>query len=283
MLKDVLILFVSFNPEKIFFEKVSTLNFAHLIVDNSENTNNYDLPNLCVKELNIHYNGENLGIGKALNMGCEYAISKGYKYVVTMDQDSIITLEIIHNMLEFADTIDMNQVAIISPRHVLQNDLPSVSTDMLQEDYVNSIFTMTSGNLLNLAIWQKISGFDNELFIDLVDIDYYCKAMQNGYKVITLNKLSMKHDLGNLELRQFIISWKVFNHNHIRKYYQVRNALLLWKRYPNNILSKTFLIKFLINLVISTILFEDSKCKKIKSFYFGFKDFLRNKRGKFDF
>lgn len=253
-----------------------------LIVDNSEELNN-NLIEFCKKySYKLIINGDNLGIAKALNIGAEYAQKNGYKWIITMDQDSQISNKNIADMCNYIDCQPSDNIAIVSPRHILQNSENSVSKNLLLENEVNGIYTMTSGNMLNIRIWKEIHGFNNELFIDFVDIDFYCKALMNNYKVITLNNVKMNHNLGYLKVKKVIIRWKLFNHAPIRKYFQIRNALILLRRYPRQILPRSYIAKFLINLVITSLFFETNKLKNSKFIFYGLLDFVMNRTGRFN-
>ena len=50
-------------------------------------------------EITVIYLNENKGIASALNKGIDYSIKKGYQWVLTLDHDSIVTEDMINNML----------------------------------------------------------------------------------------------------------------------------------------------------------------------------------------
>lgn len=281
-MKKFLIATVTYNPSEDIKESIFKPEYDSLVVDNSIEPQPW-LSQYCINK-NITYivNNANLGIATALNIACQYAIDHGYKWIITMDQDSVITKDIIDKMLEFADKYpDVGKVAIISPRHVLQNGvkIPIANED---KEYSEGLSTMTSGNLLNLSVWQKIGGFRDDFFIDMVDWDYYCRAMVNGYKVITLNQVHMQHSLGEMKTgkilgREIII----YNHDFKRKYYQVRNGLIVYRQYRKTIPQVIDVLKFLKGVTIS-LFFEKDKLRKAKFMVKGIIDFLRNKTGTLD-
>ena len=272
-------IFVTFNPSQDLLACLLMNNYDVLVVDNSLDKPLW-LEEYCLKE-NITYifNNDNLGIAKALNIGCQFATDKGYTSVITMDQDSTITDDIIQKLTDFANkSSQINDIAIISPLHILQNNKKVKVIDENSE-FSEGISTMTSGNLLNLEIWKKLGGFRDDLFIDMVDIDYYCKAILHRYRVITLNHVYMKHMLGNLRVINILgRKVKIFNHNYSRKYYQMRNGLIVYKQYRTIVPNINLVAKFLINLLV-TLPFEEGRLRKIKYIFMGFIDFLRNKTG----
>lgn len=282
---DVLVLVITYNPDLDVLDKFDLQGFNYLIVDNSDNTA-FDLASHTQSNTNIHYikNPSNLGIAKALNIGADYALSNGYKWLLTMDQDSQLKLENLKQMLQFIEHYsDVNKLAILSPRHVMQDDL-QVKVNNEMAEYSHGIKTMTSGNLLNLSVWQKINGFNSELFIDMVDIDYYCRAIIARYQVLTLNHIYMSHQLGNLRTVNLLgKKLRILNHNYIRKYYQVRNSLTVYFKYRRQIpelgsLTHRFII---IDLLVS-LFFESDRFRKFRFMLLGIYHFLIHRLGKLD-
>ena len=221
---------------------------------------------------------ENLGIAKALNIGCEKAIGEDYNWLLTLDQDSEITPNIINKMKKY---IVHNQtkinIGLVSPYQEIFSKETAPNTE-----YEEMIDIMTSGNIINLNAYKKIGGFKDWLFIDLVDTDYCMNLSQNGYKVIRLNRIVMKHNLGNLKVHKFLgKEYPCYNHNPIRRYYIVRNTFYLKdmyeKIYPDYI---KHLIRVQKGQVKRILLFEKNKFQKLKMMYKGYKDYKKGIKGK---
>jgi rhamnosyltransferase len=170
--------------------------------------------------------GKNLGIGAALNHLANAAGGKGYRFLLTMDQDSWFGGQDLNELISVAEESD--QIGIVSPYHqagddVLQNQ-PGEREEM--------VTTMTSGNLLNLAVYRSIGGFDEKLFIDSVDLDFCLRLRLNGYKIIWMKSVVLEHRVGNASPRTFF-GWTVHptNHSAIRWFYQTRNWFYVIHRY----------------------------------------------------
>lgn len=69
---------------------------------------------------------------------------------------------------------------------------------------VFSTALITSGTLLNLSLFQKIGGFDENLFIDAVDHEYTIKSLLTGYKIIQFPCIQLTHQIGTLVKRASI-------------------------------------------------------------------------------
>lgn len=269
-----------YNPTKEIVENVNryieALDKVYLI-DNSTKDNSEIIP----KNKKIKYmpNNDNLGIAKALNIGAQQAIKDGYKWLLTMDQDSELTLDVLKKLEEYVENNDMTNVGIVSPYQNVETH--EIKKDIEVEEKTD---VMTSGNLLNLDIYQKIGGFKDWLFIDNVDIEYCLNLNKNGYKVLRLNNVIMEHKLGDTVVHHFL--WKkciCSNHNAIRRYYMVRNML-----YMNELYKDTFpeYCKFLKNVQKGqakyVIFFEKDKLNKLKMMYKGYKDYKKHKKGRID-
>ena len=281
MENQLLIVFVTYNPPLDFLSNLDRLykSYSIMVVDNSSNKPVW-LDEYCLsKNIKCIFNNCNLGVAKAFNMGCIYAIANNYTWVITMDQDSVLTQDIIKKMIVFAEKYsDIDEVAVISPRHLLKNKYTVKVPDETLE-YSEGLYTMSSGNLVNLNIWTIVGGFDESLFIDMVDVDYYCKVILKKFKVITINALYFGHSLGDIDsVRMLWFRVNKLNHVGLRKYYQARNSLFVYTKYRKLVpQSRTVLMFFVILLI--TVFYEKNTLKKIFYILRGIIDFIRGKKG----
>ncbi len=223
--------------------------------------------------------GENKGIAYALNIGAKKAIEDGYEWLLTMDQDSKMTEDIIVKMKDFLISTKEENVGLISP----YQDIDS-KEDNISEDIEDMIEVMTSGNIINLDAYKKIGGFKDWLFIDCVDTDYCMNLHKHGYKVLRLNRIVMKHELGNLVVHKlFNKEYPCYNHNPIRRYYIVRNNLYINSLYKN--LYPEYckrLLRIQKGQVKRIIVFEKNKFQKLRMMYKGYRDYKKGIKGKLE-
>lgn len=282
--KNIALIIITYNPSVDFFSNnLNLTGVKYIIVDNSETLDS------CFAEkvngfVDVDYiaNQANLGIAAALNMACRHALDLGFEYVITMDQDSIISAEIINGLVDYyQSSIERDLIAVISPSHVIQTGEFANKEFIVKDQISDGIFTMSSGNLLILDKWQALNGFNEELFIDMVDMDYYARAILTGYKVRTLGYLPMPHNLGNLTTHKVL--WRklnVLHHNYIRKYYQIRNTLWFLARYQQDFPEINFFWRMMRNSVIGVILFENDKLRKLFYMTKGYWDYKHKRLGK---
>ena len=244
------------------------------VVDNSDDEIKRIKSNEKIEYIKLN---KNKGIAFALNEGAKHAIKDKFKYLLTMDQDSKITSNIIDDMKYYIINNDMKDVGIISP----YQDIDS-KDDIKNGDVEDMIEVMTSGNIINLDAYEKIGGFKDWLFIDCVDTDYCMNLHKNGYKVLRLNNVIMKHELGNLVVHKlFGKEYPCYNHNPIRRYYIVRNNLYINDMYKDLYPEYcAWLLRVQKGQVKRIIAFEKNKFKKLRMMYKGYKDHKKGIKGK---
>lgn len=269
-----------YNPDDENIKNIRTyIDYVEklYIIDNSKENNKKLADSLNNLKTEYIYNDKNLGIAKALNLACEKAVNDNFEWILTMDQDSSFDSDSINAYFRAFEKMTKNNVGIISPRHILKNDMDKFSDD---KESVEIDHVMTSGNLLNLKIWEEIGKFDENLFIDEVDSEICFRIIESGYKVIQLNKIRMFHELGNLEKRNFFTrKISVLNHNHIRKYYITRNKFYMLKKYKKYRLRYIY---YILNDFFKVIFYEKDKLRKLKYMFKGITDFMKNKMGELD-
>lgn len=274
---------VLYNPDQIVANNIRSYidNLDILFaVDNSPNDN--DNSNLFKFNDKIKYisNHGNLGIAYALNVGANAAVEYGASWLLTMDQDSRFkrgALRILENYLSTLPN-DSN-VAIVSPIHVLNNDQVALNKTGIEEPLI----VMTSGNLVRLDAYKKISGFKDWMFIDAVDFEFCLNLRKNGYNIVQVNDSKLNHKLGNTVVKSFLgHKMSVSNHNAFRRYFIVRNRYYIYDMYaddfPEFCVAERGMTK---HELIRILLFEKNKIKKIYEMFRGYVDYRRGIKGGF--
>lgn len=269
-----------FNPdEKIINRIESILPFVAqiYIVDNS-NSPNDKLKNHFQDQKKVEYifNGDNIGIAAAMNIGIKKALDQNFVYLLTLDQDSEFESKSFENLIS---AIKPDQkIAIYSPFHKNKYFTNPPETDDIQE--VSDI--MTSGNILSLDAVKKVGYFKEEYFIDYVDIEYCLRLRKFGYKIMRVNNSFLIHSEANLSRRK-ILGFVVYppNHKPFRWYYKIRNYCYLKKDYhmdfADYFIAESRNIR---NNIIKILLFENEKYKKLKYAFRGYLDFRKNIKGR---
>lgn len=206
--------------------------------------------------------GANKGIAYALNVGARQAIADGYAYLLTMDDDSSAPETMIEQMGHYWNTHLTDPIGLVSPQHRLTTAAAPVTPPETTPKSV--LTTMTSGNLISLAVYRQVGGFDNELFIDVVDHDYTLKLAVHGYAVIELPAVQLVHRLG--QQRTVLVGLiRYVTHSPVRNYYLIRNSLIVGLRYRRQ--QPAYFVEALRTIaveVVKVILFENQKRTRLR-------------------
>lgn len=268
---------VVFNPDADVVKNIrSYCKFLDelLIYDNSSLSNLKLFKELESENVKYIYNGRNDGISIALN----YAL-KQYNsgWLLTMDQDSsFIETEFRvfkSKLIELPDN-----VGVLSPKHTSE-----ILDSNLQCGITATDIVMTSGNLVNIEIAKKISGYDENYFIDCVDWDFCLKLNANGYSVMVDHSVILNHGLGDAPViyKLLIFDVVVCNYSPFRRYYITRNKLRFFRAYNASFKRRSYsaLISLFFDL-FKIAFFEEGKVLKLRAFGKGVFDFFRENYGK---
>ncbi|WP_186758270.1 glycosyltransferase family 2 protein [Loigolactobacillus coryniformis] len=203
---------------------------------------------------------DNRGIAAALNAIMIFFQKKHFNWVLTFDQDSLPPETLLEKFLPY---LGMNDVAIISPAVW---DLSESSTDYERTenpfDYIEQC--ITSGSLTRITDWQAINGYDERMFIDLVDFDFCRRLILSGRKLIRVNQAVLRQEIGHSkQVMVFSRRIPVDNHSTFRKYYQARNSIYYFKKFRAQSDRKVYWDEA--KLYIKTLFFERDKWSKLKS------------------
>jgi rhamnosyltransferase len=226
-------------------------------------------------------NGENLGIAAALNIGIKWAKVQGFEWVILFDQDSTVTDGLVATMLNAYET-DPNRESIgtLVPIYIDRfsgNDMP------LQQSKTGEILTVsTSSSLIPQAVFEKCGYFREDFVIDQIDYEFCLRIRAMGYRIVQCKDATLMHSLG--ERKEYSVGGKHLlastHHNARRRYYIMRNRVVLfklyWKKYPAycyDIFTLTW------KDTIKIIAVEKDKGEKIKNTLKGIFDGLTGRMG----
>lgn len=288
-MNSVAAIVVTYNVEETFINRIKKLSGKVdeiIVVDNGSKEATINILKTLEEKITIIYLNENEGIAYALNKGIEYAISKGYNWILTLDHDSIVTDNMIGNMLSCYEDLDEDLkkiVAMLTPIHIEEkNYYNENSICKTEEKYTEVLTEITSGALVKSDIYKSQGMYDEKLFIDLVDHDYCLHLNDKGFKILQVNDAILIHNLGE-SISKNILGVKLTptNHSAIRRYYMTRNRLYIWKKYKERF-PKWVLIdkRRFISEIVKIILFEENKFEKLRFIKKGISDYKKGKLGK---
>ncbi|HEY7889912.1 MAG TPA: glycosyltransferase family 2 protein [Steroidobacteraceae bacterium] len=290
--QDICAVVVTYFPQASSVENLPALSKQVgrlLIVDNGSGSSSFDLlegtaqpPETVILRL-----GSNLGIAAALNVGLRFAHEHGYRWLGTFDQDSRTTPGMLEEMAcALASYPRPEEVAVITPCHVDQRlnfTVRERACEAAGDGWRTIRSAMTSGNLVRVAAALSIGGFDESLFIDLVDHDFCLRLRGHGYRVLEATRARLLHSLGSMERR--LLAFKRVNVTHhpaIRRYYMSRNRIILWRRHwrqePAWVLRD---LRRFLSESLCIVLYERQTGGKLRMIIRGIGDAIRHRCGPF--
>lgn len=220
-------------------------------------------------------NRGNEGIARALNIGAARALERGFDFLLTMDQDSAAAADMLERMLACLEGRNISGVGIISPVHLTKaSRTPPAALECREV-----MTPMTSGCLLNLAVYRQAGPFRDELFIDFVDNEYCLRLRRAGFSVLRAGNALLRHSVGDTRTYGPFVAT---NHSPLRRYYKTRNRFWVFCEYVSCFPAHCFFdLVRLAKEITSIIIFEDEKRDKLRMMWRGWRDFRRGRFGKF--
>jgi rhamnosyltransferase len=244
---------VLYNPNILKLKKNidSLLDQVDKIICIDNASNNSDAINtllMSYQNIVLIKNQSNAGIAFALNQVFNYANINGYDWYLTMDQDSLCSETMIS---EYAKHMPLDvDLAVVSP-YILNNckitldEYKKIELPNLQE-IVEPIDCITSGTLNKVSAVKKIGGYNSNLFIDCVDVNYNLQLMLLHQKIYRINTTYMFQEMGEanpvrvIQLLYNITGKNVFRklrytpvYSDLRLYYIARNSKYIYYKYGN--------------------------------------------------
>jgi len=294
MRNSIIITLVTYNCDPALCENLAALDDTGtdiLIIDNNSEIVGRKLieESADPRKTKVIWNADNMGIAYALNQGVHYAIDRGYQWILTLDQDSLVTpgmIEAMVNVYESLGTEEQEKTAGLFAIPV-ERDLAKPDdfrSDPTDRTYEKVFVGITSGNLLRTDIFEKVGFFDEKLFIDYVDHDFYLRLASASYQLLECKGAKLIHQRGNYTQKKVLGKLiETSNHSALRKYYITRNRMYMWKTYgeshPDFVRhdKKTFRKQLL-----KLLLVEDDKWDKLKMVVKGALDFQLGRFGKLE-
>lgn len=264
---------VLYNPD---IHVINNLETYVRNVDISVIVDNSDDKNVVVQNLKndkrfiyIDMNG-NKGIAAALNRGIEYLYNQGIEFALTMDQDSQFPSQFYQNIVRIVDRNKQTYSVIgLNFNH---------KVDTSNANVIEAHYWLTSGNFVNIADFINVGKFNENLFIDYVDIEYGYKLYRHNLRLCYLEGYSLRHKIGNpIEIHLFNKKFYAMNHSPIRYYYRYRNSFYLYKM-DKKFFRREYWRELFINIP-KMIFFEHDRKNKFKMICKGIRDAKKGKLG----
>ncbi|MBS9768165.1 MAG: glycosyltransferase family 2 protein [Flavobacteriaceae bacterium] len=232
--------------------------------------------------------GDNLGIGKAQNVGMEWAFNNGADFIIQLDQDSILLDNSISKLVaSYYNLTDRGyKVGLVAVRDYDKKTkkVDKARIDKGQEiegNYTIVKHIISSGSLIPKCAYLAVGGMEEGLFISGVDFEYCWRLRANGFSVIRDNNVMMEHQIGNGR-KKIIGNLELIIPAPVRDYYYIRSVLQLIKRGYVPVYWKFYVIvKFVFSVLVYPFV-ADNYWQRLKFMAKGIKDGVLGKYGRID-
>lgn len=199
---------------------------AVFVLDNSEKIDSSLIAALS-RWPNVHYLsfGQNIGLSRAYNKGIQLSRQIKADWILFMNQDSTF----LSNPLSRYQKAAVEGISLLCPQY---NTFKKKAVE--KDGTIEISFAQTSGSFLSCKAIDEIGFFDENLFLEWVDVDYCLRLKAIGKRILQVNDIILDHHPGTP--RTIHILWKKITYSSyspLRKYYLIRGALYLRKKYHN--------------------------------------------------
>jgi len=222
MTTDVTFLIVTFKSGESIHRCVDLIpkEYPILVIENSAD-------NFFKSDLEKKYNnvkcilaGENLGFGKASNIGLNLVKSK---YTFLINPDTLLTSNTTQQLIHYSQKI--NDFALLSPimvdaevknYHIYKKKLPLINkSDYLEVDFIKG-FAM----FFNMSKFNSIGFFDEKIFLYFEEDDL-CRRVRNlNQKIYVIFSSKITHAGGQSHNKEFNEEMDLSRHwHHMWSYY----------------------------------------------------------------
>lgn len=235
------IIIVAYEPELNNLMRLSKCvqdaGFIPVIVDNS--LRNQVSQKDVSGESQIISMGKNAGIAAAQNAGIRYAMDLGAQVIGFFDQDSDADAVLINKL---AGYLSLYGDCVVAPMAMEKGTLKEYPVQCLNKiGYPHDVYVkgctepkkvdivISSGMMTTAAALAKVGNYDEDFFIDFVDIEWCLRCKRAGISIYVIPDAVLLHKIGNETFG--MDKMEITVHSPVRTYYKVRNSfLLLYKK-----------------------------------------------------
>jgi len=185
---------------------------------------------------------DNHGVASGFNQGIEAAARRNCGYVLLLDHDSVPAPAMVQALVAaHREASARGPVAAVGPRVRDARDQHEYAFIRLgwarnprvrcadSSGLVRCDFLISSGSLISMQAYGQVGRFDDELFVDYVDLEWCCRARSMGYSLYGACAARLEHRIGD-NTRTVLGGVRIHVHSPERLYYMMRNRMLLYGR-----------------------------------------------------
>lgn len=246
---DVSIIIVNYNTKELLDQCLKSIinytkgcSYEVIVVDNKSTDGSKDFFKKEYPNIKYIYNEENLGFGRANNVGARYASGE---YLFLLNSDTILISDAISELYIKAKEVPRLGVAGC---HLINSDgssnvtfgmFPSIKEEchyiigkikgidyktVVDREKMNVDFVAGADMMIPRNVYEEMHGFDENIFLYFEETDLQKRMALNGFKRVIFADIDIIHldggsfDGKGLTFRRFKFSYTSYNY-YLRKYY----------------------------------------------------------------
>ncbi|MGA8263305.1 MAG: glycosyltransferase [Ignavibacteriaceae bacterium] len=297
---DLSIIIVNYNVKEFLQNLLHSIdkaaqNITHeiIIVDNASDDGSIEFLQQKFPKVKLIINKENLGFGKANNIGMKVASGR---YFLLLNPDTLLSENLLQEMTTFLDkTIEAGMAGckILNPDGTLQlacrRSFPGPWTSFCKVTGLSNLFPKSkifahynltyldenqtyevdaiSGSFMMMRkeVYEKTGGFDEDFFMYGEDLDLCYRIQKEGYKVFYVHSAQIIHYKGESTKRSSIDDTKLFYdamHLFVKKHFStsllveiILQTAIFFRKFFAFLGKKRFII---LPLLIDVLIFDMS-------------------------
>lgn len=255
-LNDIVSCSITYQPDDVQLQstiaQMVASGFVPAIYDNSDTPDARARVRHSCERAGVDYlcGGSNIGTAGGLNALCKFAADRGAQVLHYLDQDSIASPSYL-DALERSVNLLMTSTSVAIVGASVRSTSPPGEAG---EGPVVASAIIASGMAMRVEVVQKLGGFDQELFLDLVDFDLCFRLRRAGYLVLRDPSRVLDHEVGtSARFLSKRLGWSLTTHPLWRRELMWRNSVIFvrrhWRSFPTAC-AKHMIVRLVDTLII---------------------------------
>lgn len=215
-MKKVYCIIVTYNAQKWIYDCISSIvedkiDLTILVVDNFSSDETIEIIKNNFSQVRIIQTGDNLGFGRANNVGYDIAKKENAEYIYLLNQDTKSYPDTIFNLIETESTIE-EKVGVISPIHlnddgsaldllfescISSRSCPTFISDLTldkSKSYYPIKFVNAASWLIKVSTVEYLGGLFSEAFFHYgEDLNFGSRLTYFNYKIVITPNIYIHH------------------------------------------------------------------------------------------
>lgn len=204
-------------------------------------------------------NSQNQGLSKPFNHLLKFAKEHNFSHLLLLDQDSEPSSNFMEELKRHADKRFVCYTPLLihkfSDYQKVYGCEPHGDTEIIKE-------SINSGTFINLDELPENICFDENLFIDWIDIDFFYQLNLASKKILRVNNAKLLINIGNQKIHHiFKYTWFSSGYSAFRLKKQAKDTIYFYLKYHRHNFVKGH-VTFLLWRWLMMLFFEKHRIKK---------------------